>query len=343
MALGRSKPVGDGTTRKVTLPSGRRGVKFLVGVAVLIGLVIFGSLFLRGWRSTPVDSIGLHYSGGPIQGQKFKDVIEPGSGKRFLGIQDSLVLLPVTQRDYTASDAVGADGGPVIAPAQGGVEMQFEVAAYFTLNTGNAVVQQFYERVCVKFDCTTDFGWDEMLRVNFRGPIDQAIQQSVRGFTVDELYAGVSNEEEGDEAVAILEQVQDSIAADLKENINTVLGGPFFCGPTFNRLNPDVCPDFEFQITSAVPTSQAVRDAFAENAASQQAIVTAQNRAQAAVAEAEGQRQAQEALQGLYSDPAYINYLEALALQDCAANSNCTLVITDGGTDINVTAGSPLG
>ncbi len=344
MALAKSKPTGDASTRKVALPSGRLGLRFLIGVAALIAVVVVGSLFLRGWRSTPVDSIGLHYSGGPIEGQKFKGVIDPGSGTRFLGLQDTLVLLPVTQRDYTASNAVGADGGPVVAPARGGVEMQFDVAAYFTLNTGTTRVQQFYERVCVKFDCTTDFGWNEMLRVNFRGPIDQAIQQSVRNFTVNELYAGVSVEDAGsDDAVAILEQVQDNIAQDLKENINTVLGGDYFCGPTFNRATPDACPDFEFQITSAVPTSQEVRDAFALNAASAQAIVTAQNKAQAAVAEAEGQREAQEALQGLYSDPAYIDYIRALALQDCASNSNCTLVITDGGTGINVAAGSPSG
>lgn len=316
------------------------GVKALIAFIVIVGLLIFGTMFVRGWKSTPVDHIGLHYSGGPIEGQRFQGVVDPGSGARFLGLQDSLVLLPVTQRDYTASNSPSADGGPIYAPARGGVEMQFEVAAYFTLNTGNEIVRQFYERVCVKFDCTTDAGWDEMLRVNFRGPIEQAIQQSIREFSVDALYAGQADSASSDsEAVTILERVQDSISADLKENINAVLGGPFFCGPTFNRAQPDVCPDFEFQITSAVPTSESVRAAFAENAASQQDIVTAQNRAQAAVAEAEGQRQAQEALQGLYSDPAYIAYLQALALQDCAKNSNCTLVVSPNGTPVQVVPG----
>jgi hypothetical protein len=320
---------------------GSRNVRPWMFVLPFVGVVVAVLLvsFLGSWKATPVDHIGLHYSGGPIEGQKFQEVIDPGSGSQFLGLMDTLVLLPVTQRDYTASTATGADGGPIVAPARGGVEMQFEVAAYFTLNTGDEVVRQFYERVCVKFDCTTDDGWDEMLRINFRGPIEQAIQQSIREFTVDELYAGVSTEDEGDDAVAILEQVQDNIAADLKENINDVLGGSYFCGPTFNRAQPEVCPDFEFQITSAVPTSESVRDSFAENAASEQAIVTAQNRAQAAVAEAEGQRQAQEALNGLYTDPGYIAYLRALAMQECASNSNCTLVITDSDTPVNVNTG----
>jgi len=308
------------------------------GAVVLIGLVLVISFF-AGWKATPVDQLGLHYTGGPFEGQKFVEIIEPGSGNKFLGLQDKLILLPVTQRDYTASGDDGSDGPPIVAPARGGVEMQFEVGAYFTLNTSSDVIRRFYERVCVKFGCDSEFGWDEMLRINFRRPIEQAIQQSIREYTVNELYAGkpeagTSTEEE---ATAILVRVQDQIAADLKENINTILGGDYFCGPTFDRANPDVCPDFEFQITSAVPTSESVRDAFAENAASQQAVVTAENLASAEVAKAEGQARAQAALNGLYADPNYIAYLNALALQECARNSNCTLVVSPNDTNVNVT------
>jgi hypothetical protein len=324
---------------------GRRAV--VAGVtAVIVAMIgmVFLVMFIAGWRSVPVDRIGLHYTGGPIEGQEFVEVIEPGSGARFMGLLDSLVLLPVTQRDYTASSAEGADGPPIVAPARGGVEMQFDVAAYFTLNTSDDVVRRFYERVCIKFDCDDEDGWDEMLRVNFRGPIEQAIQQSIREFTVDELYAGVGSVDESDdddaEATAVLEQVQNTLAADLKENINNVLGGAYFCGPTFERSQPDECPDFQFQITSAVPTSSAVRDAFAENAASQRQVVTAQNRADAAAAEADGQRRAQEALAGIFQVPGYVAYLEALAMQACADNPNCTLVFTPDGTDVNVNTGA---
>ena len=311
-------------------------------IAIVLVVVVVVFQFLAGWKSTPVDQLGLHYTGGPFEGQKFVGIIDPGSGNKFLGLQDKLILLPVTQRDYTASNDPGSDGPAIVAPARGGVEMQFEVGAYFTLNTSPDIIRRFYERVCVKFGCDSDDGWDEMLRVNFRRPIEQAIQQSIREYTVNELYAGqpeagASTEEE---ATAILARVQEEIAADLKENINRILGGDYFCGPTFDRLNPDSCPDFEFQITSAVPTSDAVRAAFAENAASQQAVVTAENQAAAAVAEAEGQAKAQAALNGLYADPNYIAYLNALALQECAGNSNCTLVVSPEGTGVNI---SPRG
>lgn len=319
--------------------------KWIVGgVGALVALILI-SLFFGAFASTPVDKIGLHYSGGPIDGTKFDGIVEPGSGTRFLGFLDNLILLPVTQRDYIVSlhpeEGDRRDPDSILAPAKGGVEMQFEIAAYFTLNTSPTVVRRFYERVCVKFACDHEAGWDQMLNNNFRKPIEQAIQQRAREHTVDELYAGVASAETGstsEEAESLLVSIQEDIASDLKENINRILGGDYFCGPTFDRSKPDVCPDFEFQIVSATPTSESVREAFADNAASRQAIITAQNNAQAKVAEAEGQRQSQEALNNLYADPNYIAYLNALALQESAGNSNCTLVVNpNGGTNVNVT------
>ena len=325
-----------------TVPSMSGGKVGLVlgGIAAgFIGLV-FLLMFLLGWGSVPVDRLGLHYTGGPVEGQKFVKIIEPGSGQQFLGLQDNLVLLPVTQRDYITGTSGDVDGPPIVAPAKGGVEMQFEISAYFTLNTSPQVVRRFYERVCIKFGCTNEPGWDRMLLNNFRKPIEQAVQQSIRGYTVDELYAGEAREATTEEqVVSLLVRVQDEIASDLKDNINRILGGDYFCGPTFDRENPDECPDFQFQIVKAVPTNQSVIDSFAENAASQQRVITAQNQASAEVAAAEGQRRAQEALAGIYTDPAYVAYLQALATQECAKNNNCTLVVTPQGVNVNVNSG----
>jgi regulator of protease activity HflC (stomatin/prohibitin superfamily) len=324
----------------MAIPERRRVVATVgVGFAALIGIG-FLILFLAGWGSVPVDRIGLHYTGGPIEGQKFVKIVEPGSGQQFLGLQDKLVLLPVTQRDYIAGTSENVDGPPIVAPAKGGVEMRFEISAYFTLNTSPSTVRRFYERVCIKFDCTSESGWDRMLENNFRKPIEQAVQQSIRGYTVDELYAGEAREATTEEqVVSLLVRVQDEIAADLKDNINRILGGNYFCGPTFERETPTACPDFQFQIVKAVPTNQSVIESFAESAASQQRVVTAQNRARAEVAEAEGKRQAQQALAGIYSDPAYVAYLQALAMQECAGNNNCTLVINPDGSSVNVNTG----
>jgi regulator of protease activity HflC (stomatin/prohibitin superfamily) len=335
----------EAVVKQVRPPSATPPRIALAAVAVLFSTVALVILiqFFMGWRATPVDMIGLHYTGGPIDGQQFVKIIEPGSGNRFLGLQDQLALLPVTQRDYTASDDDGADGPPIVAPARGGVDMKFDVGAYFTLNTNADVARRFYERVCIKFECDSDEGWNAMLKVNFRRPIEQAIQQSIRDYTVNELYAGVpeAGAATDEEATAILERVQDQISADLKENINTVLGGDFFCGPTFDR-SVDECPDFEFQITSATPISDAVRNAFNDNAASQQAVVTARNNAESALAVAEGNRAAQEAVQASLT-PEYLRLREIEAMARCADNPNCTVVFTDGSTGVNVQTGTSGG
>lgn len=316
-------------------PIGKTIIGSILGIFVLIS----GVLLLSSWGSVPSNKVGLHYNGGPIEGQSFERIIQPGSGAQFLGPRDTLALLPTDQRSYVtcnADDVDGdtCDGSDVVAATKGGAEMRFRIGVSFKLNTGDEVVQKFYEEICRKFNCASSSGWDDMLKVQFRGPIEQAIQQSVRNYTVDQLFAGV-NPDGG--STSILEDVQADIAADLKENINAFVGGDYFCGPSFDRNKPETCPDFQFQITDAVPTSEKVRDAFSDNLASAQKVITAENNANAEVAEAEGKRRAQEALAGLYTDPAYIAYLTALALQECAGNSNCTLVVTDGGAGVNVT------
>lgn len=319
------------------------GISFVV--VVLVICVVWLIMFAMGWKSVPVDHVGLHYSGGPIDGEKFVEVIEPGSGATFLGLLDSLVELPITQRDYITSKNPNEGDrktyDTIKVPAKGGVEMEFEFATYFKLNTSPDVVQKFYENVCIKFNCDEDSGWDEMLNNNVRKPLENAIQQAVRNYTVNELYAGEAGAATGTEeaATSLLTQVQEKIAKDLKGNINSTFGADYFCGPTFDRSNPGVCPDFEFQIISAVPTSPDVLASFSNNAASKNNVLTAENNANAAVAVAEGQRRAQEALANIFSVSGYVEYLRALAMQECAKNGNCTIIVSDGATGVNVNTG----
>ena len=312
-----------------------------VGVGIVMFIILIIALLFGAWGSVPVDKVGLHYNGGPIEGQSFNKIIQPGSGAQFLGPADTLVKLPIDQRSYVTCspdqvDGDTCDGPDIIASTRGGAEMRFRIGVSFKLNTSDKVVRKFNEQICRKFDCASGGGWDEMLQVQFRGPIEQAIQQSVRNYTVDQLFAGV---DEDGEATSILEDVQQVIAEDLKENINQFVGGDYFCGPGFDRSKPDVCPDFQFQITDAVPVDESVRAAFAENLASAQSVITSRNRAEARVAEAEGKRREQEALAGLYTDPAYIAYLEAVALDKCATQGNCTLIVDGTGSgNVNVNA-----
>lgn len=314
--------------------------------AVVAALV--AAVALAACGSTKADEIGLHYNGGPIEGESFEGIVDPGSGQQFIGPGDRIVTLPLTTRTYEACADVrdgddGCDGPPIVVPAGGGGELAISIAVSFKVNTSADVLRAFYENVCRKFGCEDDGnGWDEMLRVNFRGPIENALRDSVIEFSVDELYAGLADGENAS-ATSTLSALEDALAAGLKENINAFAGGQFFCGPSFNRAEPDVCPDFEFLITDVVPADDGLRGAYNEAAAAEQRITTAERNAEAEVAAARGEEEAARILSALAMIPGYIDLLRAQAMEACASNPECTLVVTDAGTDVNVNAGSSGG
>lgn len=155
---------------------------------------------------------------------------------------------------------------------------------------------------------------------------------------------------------SIYGKLNDEIADGLKDQINVALGDAYFCGPTFNgevqeNGNAD-CPDFQVVTKKARLTDDNVIASYnaqktSENAKvtaendGQKRIVEAQRNADAQIAEAQGKADAQAKLADIYNDPAYLDYLRALAMQQCAGNSNCTLVITAGETGVNVNIEKP--
>ena len=315
----------------------KRRIWLLQGAA-LLGIVLATSSCTS---PAPVDEVGLYYNGGAIEGNSFERVILPGSGTALLGPSDQIKWLPAGQRNYIVSkntdegDRAGADF--IEVPAKGGVPVQFEVSVYFKLNTSTApiaigdkkyaggILQRFWEEIGKRYSADSDDGWDAMLNDNFRKIIEASMRQKVFNYSVDELYANSEGEASGKED-AIL-KIQNEIATQIKENINQGLGGQYFCGPTFDRNKPDTCPDFQFIINSAEPPD-AVRESFAAQRIAANEVVTAQNRAQAKAAEAEGTRLQQEALRGSLT-PEYLDLQRIEALKLCAQNQNCTIVNGD--------------
>ena len=316
----------------------------------MVLLSLLATAVVAGCSETAaVDRVGLYYTGGPIQGQHFEKVVNPGSGATWMGISDTLKWLLAGQRNYIVSKKVD-EGDRKAAdflrvPAKGGVPFDFEVAVYFKLNTHTEDIQgfqggtlrRFYEQICKKYKCEEEDGWDEMLNDNFRKIIETAVRTRVFNYTVEELYANAEGAASG-KADAIL-TIQDDIAKQPKASINTTLGGEFFCGPTFDRGRPQ-CPDFQFIITSgAEPADQSVRDSFAAQRVAANGEVTARNQAAADVARANGTRAQQDALRGQIT-PEYLDLQRIEAMRECARNPNCTLVITQGQNGgVNVNAG----
>lgn len=317
-------------------------MRAVIAVVGGIFLIVVLTLVLSAFKSTPVDKVGLSYTGGPIAGIHFQRVVKPGSGQFFNGFFASLHELPATQRNYIVSknpqegDRRQPDFIP--GPTKDRVISEIELAVTFKLNTEPRTVRRFYEQLCVKYHCedlSPGGGWDKLLDDNFRQVLENAVQQETRQINAADL----NNNQ------ATITRMQSDIASHLKNDFNDVLGGNFFCGPTFDRDHPDVCPDFKFVIKN-ITLPKDLQDAFTSQQSSAAQIVVKQNEASQAKATAEGVAAQQNAVQGSLT-PQYLEYLKVQAETQCAQRAGCTLVISQGGTspnvNINPTNGTPGG
>ena len=310
---------------------GRGRIAAAIGAAALMISAIFG-LATATWASVPPDKIALHYTGGPFQGTHFIGVVHPGTRAKFYGLMEHMYMLPATQRTYIiskdpqAGDIKGVDF--LSAPSTDNVQFTFEAAVYFKLNPKPAVIRQFFEQICLHDNCTDlspGGGWDRMLAQYFRPQIENAVRIEVGKYDREHIFHDPGT----------LVAIQNSIAPELNDLINQKLGGDFFCGPDSTDSN---CTNFAFLLKNPTPPDNVVK-AYADSAAAAQNIVTAENDARAKVATARGDADAQAARAGAPAlSDAQIQYLQAQAMDKCAGNSNCTLII-GGASAVNVNTG----
>jgi regulator of protease activity HflC (stomatin/prohibitin superfamily) len=296
-----------------------------VGVLLLIGFITL-VVWAAGatYRAVPVDKIALHYTGGPVQGTHFVSVVSPGSHTKYYGQFEHMYLLPATQRTYIISanpkhgDLKEVD--TVAAPSKDNVLMNFEGVAYFKLNVARNVIRQFFEQICLHDDCTDlsdGGGWDQMLAQYFRPQIETALRQEAGKYNYADMWHDPT----------IRSNIQSAVASVLKDDINTHVGGEYFCGPDSTASK---CTPLQFVLQAATPP-QAVVDQYTQTAAAQQAVLTAEQQAAAKRAAAQGDADAQALRAGAPPVPAAATaYIKAQAEAACAANPNCKLVIVDG-------------
>ncbi|MDQ3757219.1 MAG: SPFH domain-containing protein [Actinomycetota bacterium] len=267
------------------LPSGRQFVKIAMWIGISIVVLMVVSTLFGSVRKTPRDQIGISYGGGPVEGQHFQRIVQPGSNLFVNGFADKLYLYPVTQRNYIISrrtdegDVQGEDF--VTAPSKDRIPIQFEAAAYFKLNTDK--LRKFHEQIGLKYRAYTEPGWDRMLNNSFRQQIEFAFQREARKYDAADIYA---NSE-------VLTLIQQEVGTTLKENVNEVLGDEYFCGPTF--VPGEECPQFTFTI-KGIDVPEGVRAAFESNRTSEIQVRTKENEVAQRAQEAQAIRQLNEAL-----------------------------------------------
>jgi regulator of protease activity HflC (stomatin/prohibitin superfamily) len=271
--------------RREGMPSGNQFLKGAIWVGVGFVALVLVSTLLGSVKKTPRDQIGISYGGGPVEGQHFQRIVQPGSNLFVNGFADKLFLYPVTQRNYIISkrsdegDVQGED--VVTAPSKDRIPIEFQAAAYFKLNTDK--LRKFHEQIGLKYQAYTEAGWDRMLNNSFRQQIEFAFQREARKYDAADIYANSD----------VLTQIQQEVGTTLKENVNEVLGDEYFCGPTF--VPGEECPQFTFTI-KGIDVPEGVRSAFESNRTSEIQVRTKENEVAQRAQEAEAIRKLNEAL-----------------------------------------------
>jgi regulator of protease activity HflC (stomatin/prohibitin superfamily) len=250
---------------------------FLIIIAVV--LLAFVPAFASGLKKTPRDRVGISYGGGPIEGSHFQRIIQPGHGLFFNGFLDPLYLYPSDQQAYIVSKTPGqgsvAGKDSIIAPSKDRVQVEYQVAAYFKLNTNK--LRKFHEQFGLRYNAYTSAGWKNLLQNTFRQQLENAIQEETRRFDVADIY--------GDESK--LKELQGDIQASLSDRLRAALGDEYFCGPTFTAGGK--CDDIIFVIKK-VDLPQSVVQAFnLQRSAAINVVTEEQNTARRAI-EAQGIR-----------------------------------------------------
>jgi regulator of protease activity HflC (stomatin/prohibitin superfamily) len=287
----RAPRTGDGGWR----PRAPRSWRWLVLVPVLlIGLALVPT-FASGLTKTPRDRVGISYGGGPFEGVHFQRIVEPGSNLFFNGFFDHLYLYPSDQVNYivpaqsaeseqSAQLAQQAQGqgdqqaeasqpavDAVAAPTRDRVQVSYQVAVYFKLNTDE--LRDFHEQLGLRYRAYTTDGWNKLIRDTFRQQIENALQEETRKVDVADLVGNAD----------MLVELQDSVQAKLTQRLEDALGNRFFCAPTFRPGGE--CGDPTFVIKRLdIPTS--VAQAFEDVRTSEIQIRTKENEVRQREAEA---------------------------------------------------------
>jgi len=258
-----------------------------LAIVVVVGLLALVPTAKTAFKKTPRDKVGISYGGGPFEGSHYQKIVEPGHGLFFNGFFDPLYLYPADQQNYIISKTVGQGASKkadsVVAPSRDRVQIQYQVAVYYKLNTDR--LRAFHEQLGLKYNAFTPKGWDRMIQDTFRQQIENALQTETRRYAVADLYG------DADLLIKIQSSVQDTLSARLK----SALGANFFCAPTFEPGRKCTDPIF---IIKQVDVPKSVVAAFEANRTSQIGIITKQNEIAQREAEAKGIQALDASLQG---------------------------------------------
>jgi regulator of protease activity HflC (stomatin/prohibitin superfamily) len=307
--------------------------KSILAVVIAIVLLALVPSFASGLKKTPRDKVGISYGGGPFEGAHYQRIVQPGSSLFFSGFFDPLYLYPADQRNYIISKVKGQGSTPgpdsVIAPSSDRVQLDYQVAVYFKLNTDR--LRDFHEEFGLKYKAYTTDGWNQFIQDTFRQQIENTLQEETRRYQVADLFGNDK----------LLVELQDASQRLLSQRLVAALGEKYFCSPTFRPGGP--CDDPTF-IVKTIDIPPSVITAFAARVTSKVLIEAKQNEAVQRTEEAKGINALAGALQAAGHDYTILKAIESGNIKFWVLPSDSTgVTITGPDTGTTTTPSAPSG
>ncbi|MQY07370.1 SPFH domain-containing protein [Actinomadura macrotermitis] len=289
------------------MPSRRTAIIAAV-LLVVVGVPVLTAL-LGGFSRTGGGEVAVVRNGGFFDNNKIRQLIDPGSGRTWVGLYSTVHKYPAQQRFYTiTSDAkkgerTGVD--VVTVPSSDGVSMGIEGTLYFTLNLDHQALRAFDDKYGTRkfrggdgetrYAWEGDEGWSGFLDQIVRPVIDNDLRGQINSFRCAELVSScalVQNTAQQRPAKGPqnnqpqsnngnIAKVQDAINTSLAADLETTLGGKFLTNLHFNLVRVTL-PD---KVQDAVDRAQA---AFAQVSEAQAKVASAKAEAAANKARQDG-------------------------------------------------------
>ncbi len=282
--------------------------KFLIlGVigAIIVAVPTVLGVF-SGFERTGGGEVAVVRDGGPLDDNRVRQVIDPGSSVTWIGWWSQVHRYPAQQRFYTITSAAGRgdrSGVDVVTvPSSDGVNMGIEGTLYFTLNLDHKTLERFDDSFGTRrfrsldggsyYPWEGDEGWSAFLDQIIRPVIDNDLRTQVNSFRCAELVSScslvqnTSAQKQGLQQLgnnANIAKIQNAVNISLSQDLKATLGADFITGIHFNLAR--------------VTLPQEVQDAVDQA----QAAFAKVTEAQAKVAQARAEADANKARQDGYN------------------------------------------
>ncbi|WP_042427484.1 SPFH domain-containing protein [Streptacidiphilus anmyonensis] len=266
--------------------------RIVFGAAAAVAAIVLinvGVSFSDAFDRTDAGEVAVVRNGGPFDDRNIRQVIQPASGLTWIGWYSESHKYPAQQRFYTITadpkrgDRPGVD--VVSTPSADGVQMGIEGTLYFSLNLDDKTLRDFDNKFGTRtFNSVDgqayhawdgDAGWSAFLDAIVRPVIDNDLRQQIGNFRCAELVSSCALVQNNSSATTStgstaatnnsnIAAVQNAINTSLTQDLQSTLGDKFLVDLHFDLVRVSLPDDVQAAVDKAQAAFAAVSEAQAQ-------------------------------------------------------------------------------